>query len=29
MVCVVGEFNGGKSRLINALLGDRYLKEGE
>jgi GTPase Era involved in 16S rRNA processing len=29
MVCVVGEFNAGKSRFINALLGDRYLKEGE
>lgn len=22
-VCVVGEFNAGKSRFINALLGDR------
>jgi len=29
MVCVVGEFNAGKSRFINALLGDKYLKEGE
>ncbi|KAM3567499.1 hypothetical protein VYU27_010359, partial [Nannochloropsis oceanica] len=28
MVCVVGEFNAGKSRFINALLGDTYLKEG-
>ncbi|EWM30095.1 dynamin family protein [Nannochloropsis gaditana] len=28
MVCVVGEFNAGKSRFINALLGDKYLKEG-
>lgn len=25
---VVGEFNSGKSSLINALLGKRYLKEG-
>jgi GTP-binding protein EngB required for normal cell division len=23
MVCVVGEFNAGKSRFVNALLGDR------
>ena len=28
MVCVVGEFNAGKSSLINALLGERCLKEG-
>ena len=28
MVCVVGEFNAGKSKFINALLGDTYLKEG-
>ena len=26
MVCVVGEFNAGKSTFINALLGDTYLK---
>ena len=25
MVCVVGEFNAGKSRFINALLGDRCV----
>uniref|UniRef100_A0A7I4EYZ8 G domain-containing protein n=1 Tax=Physcomitrium patens TaxID=3218 RepID=A0A7I4EYZ8_PHYPA len=25
---IVGEFNSGKSSIINALLGDRYLKEG-
>ncbi len=25
MVCVVGEFNAGKSRFINALLGDRWV----
>jgi GTPase Era involved in 16S rRNA processing len=23
MVCVVGEFNAGKSKFVNALLGDR------
>ena len=28
MVCVVGEFNAGKSSLINALIGERCLKEG-
>lgn len=28
MVCVVGEFNAGKSSFINALLGDKWLKEG-
>ena len=26
MVCVVGEFNAGKSTFINSLLGDKYLK---
>jgi ribosome biogenesis GTPase A len=25
MVCVVGEFNAGKSRFINALLGGRCV----
>jgi small GTP-binding protein len=28
MLVVVGEFNSGKSSLINALLGDRFLEEG-
>ncbi len=28
LVVVVGEFNAGKSALINALLGDRVLEEG-
>ncbi|KAJ7553323.1 hypothetical protein O6H91_06G093200 [Diphasiastrum complanatum] len=28
LLVVVGEFNSGKSSLINALLGDRFLKEG-
>lgn len=28
LVVVVGEFNSGKSTLINSLLGGRYLKEG-
>jgi len=28
LVVVAGEFNAGKSRLINALLGGRYLEEG-
>lgn len=31
MLCVVikqGEFNSGKSSVINALLGKRFLKEG-
>jgi small GTP-binding protein len=28
LLVVVGEFNSGKSALINALLGDRFLKEG-
>lgn len=28
LVVVVGEFNSGKSSVINALLGDRYLAEG-
>jgi small GTP-binding protein len=28
LVVIVGEFNSGKSSFINALLGDRYLKEG-
>ncbi len=28
LLVVVGEFNAGKSAFINALLGDRYLKEG-
>ncbi|MCP4902409.1 MAG: GTP-binding protein [bacterium] len=28
MVVVVGEFNSGKSALVNALLGDRLLEEG-
>lgn len=28
MLVVVGEFNAGKSALINALLGERYMPEG-
>ncbi len=28
LLVVVGEFNAGKSAFLNALLGDRYLKEG-
>lgn len=28
LLVVVGEFNSGKSALINALMGDRYLTEG-
>ncbi|KAI4340219.1 hypothetical protein MLD38_025079 [Melastoma candidum] len=28
MLVIVGEFNSGKSTFINALLGNRYLKEG-
>ncbi len=28
LLVVVGEFNAGKTALINALLGDRYLSEG-
>ncbi|CAA6662136.1 unnamed protein product [Spirodela intermedia] len=28
MMVIVGEFNSGKSTIINALLGRRYLKEG-
>lgn len=28
MVCVVGEFNAGKSTFINALLGDKWCEEG-
>ena len=28
LLVVVGEFNSGKSAFINALLGDKYLKEG-
>jgi ribosome biogenesis GTPase A len=28
MVVVVGEFNAGKSTFINALLGQKVLKEG-
>jgi len=28
LLVVVGEFNAGKSALINALMGDRYLAEG-
>jgi small GTP-binding protein len=28
LLVVVGEFNSGKTALINALLGQRYLKEG-
>lgn len=27
MVCVVGEFNAGKSKFINALLGDRWVEQ--
>jgi len=28
LLVVVGEFNSGKSALINALLGERFLPEG-
>ncbi|KAH1227344.1 hypothetical protein GLYMA_10G026400v4 [Glycine max] len=28
LLVIVGEFNSGKSTVINALLGERYLKEG-
>ncbi|KAL5792944.1 hypothetical protein ACOSP7_001538 [Xanthoceras sorbifolium] len=28
LLVIVGEFNSGKSSVINALLGNRYLKEG-
>ena len=28
LLCIVGEFNAGKSSLINALLGGRHLNEG-
>ncbi|OIV91325.1 hypothetical protein TanjilG_01943 [Lupinus angustifolius] len=28
LLVIVGEFNSGKSSVINALLGERYLKEG-
>ena len=28
LLVIVGEFNAGKSAVINALLGDRYLEEG-
>jgi ribosome biogenesis GTPase A len=28
LVVIVGEFNSGKSTLINALLGSDYLKSG-
>ncbi|KAL5561669.1 hypothetical protein UlMin_031416 [Ulmus minor] len=28
MLAIVGEFNSGKSSVINALLGSRYLKDG-
>jgi len=28
LVVVVGEFNSGKSSVINALLGERFLEEG-
>jgi ribosome biogenesis GTPase A len=28
LMVVVGEFNSGKSSFINALLGDRFLKDG-
>ncbi|XVF72416.1 hypothetical protein PTKIN_Ptkin12aG0119600 [Pterospermum kingtungense] len=28
LLAIVGEFNSGKSTVINALLGERYLKEG-
>ncbi|KAK3415779.1 probable transmembrane GTPase FZO-like, chloroplastic isoform X3 [Eucalyptus grandis] len=28
LLVIVGEFNSGKSTFINALLGERYLKEG-
>ena len=28
MVCVVGEFNAGKSSFVNALLGGRHVEEG-
>ena len=28
LLCIVGEFNAGKSSLINALLGKRHLREG-
>ena len=29
MLVIVGEFNAGKSTFINALLGERYCKEGK
>lgn len=28
MVCIVGEFNAGKSTFVNALLGGRFVEEG-
>ncbi len=28
LLVIVGEFNSGKTAVINALLGDRFLKEG-
>ena len=28
LLVVVGEFNSGKSSIINALLGNKYLAEG-
>ena len=28
LLCIVGEFNAGKSSLINALLGGRHLEDG-
>ena len=28
LLCLVGEFNSGKSSLVNALLGGRHVKEG-
>ena len=29
MLVIVGEFNAGKSTFINALLGEKYCKEGK
>lgn len=29
LIIVVGEFNSGKSRFLNAVIGEKYLKEGK